>query len=140
VETRFWRVWEIHQKIRKHFDGYWIWLFSKKKPLYDITGKYLFFCEDKDKLIEIAKNEIENHGFHEAKVNYRLLRGQTEHVLCLYYTDDSRKHELADRNMMEYYVKYRYWKSDSATLRGEYSKQFLDKLGKKEREYFTEGK
>jgi hypothetical protein len=137
VETRFWRVSEINQKVRKHFDGYWIWLLSEKKPTYAITGKYLFFSEDKDKLIEIAKNEIEKHGFHEAKVNDKLLGRNTEHVLCLYYSDDSRKHELAERNRMQYHVKYRYWKSDEATLRGEYSPEFLDKLSEEDREHFT---
>jgi hypothetical protein len=58
-------------------------------------------------------------------------------VLCLYYSDDSRKHELAERNRMEYHVKYRYWKSDEATLRGEYSSEFLDKLSEEDREHFT---
>jgi hypothetical protein len=38
------------------------------------------------------------------------MEGQTEHVLCLYYCDDSRKHELRERNDHEYGVKYRYWK------------------------------
>jgi len=122
------------------FGGYWIWLFSEQEPNYHITGKYLFFSEDKDKLIEIATNEIEKHGFHEAKVNDRLLDGQTEHVLCLYYKDDSRKTELAERNKQEYGVKYRYWKSDMATLQGQYSKEFLDKLSKTDRRYFTEPK
>lgn len=119
------------------FDGYWIWLFSEDKPKYEITGKYLFFSSDKDKLIEIATNEIEKHGFHRAKVNMSLLKGQTEHVLCLYYKDDSRKYELAERNKREYGVKYRYWKSDIATLRGQYSKEFLEKLSKSDRQYST---
>ncbi len=122
------------------FDGYWIWLFSEDRPDYEITGKCLFFCEDKNKLIGIATNEIENHGFHEAKVNENLLEGQTEHVLCLYYKDDSRKHELAERNKQEYGVKYRYWKSDEATLKGQYSKEFLNKLRKSDRQYFTKNK
>lgn len=126
--------------MKTKFNGYWIWLFSEEKPNYKITGKYLFFCKDKDKLIEIAINEIENHGFHEAKVNMNLLEGQTEHVLCLYYKDDSRKHELADRNKQEYGVKYRYWKSDLATSSGQYSKEFLNKLKKADRQYFTESK
>jgi hypothetical protein len=126
--------------MRREFDGYWIWLFSKDRPDYEITGKYLFFCEDKDKLIELARNEMENHGFHEAKVNENLLEGQTEYVLCLYYKDDSRKHELAERNNQEYGVKYRYWKSDEATLKGQYSKEFLDKLSKSKRRYFTKDK
>jgi len=122
------------------FDGYWLWLISEEKPNYEITGKYLFFSSDKDKLIEIATNEIEKHGFHRAKVNMNLLKGQTEHVLCLYYKDDSRKHELADRNREEYGVKYRYWKSDEATLKGQYSKEFLEKLSKSDKRYFTRPK
>ncbi len=123
--------------MRTKFDGYWIWVLSEQKPNYNITGKYLFFSSDKEKLLEIASNEIEKHGFHEAKVNNSLLGNRTEHVLCLYYKDDSRKYELAERNKQEYGVKYRYWKSNEATLRGEYSKEFLDGLGKTEREYFS---
>lgn len=122
------------------FDGYWLWLLSEEKPSYSITGKYLFFSEDKDKLIGIATNEIENHGFHRAKVNVNLIEGQNEHVLCLYYKDDSRKHELADRNKLEYGVKYRYWKSDEATLKGQYSKEFLSKLPESERRHFISEK
>ncbi|RLI39472.1 hypothetical protein DRO69_14250, partial [Candidatus Bathyarchaeota archaeon] len=99
-----------------------------------------FFSADKDKLIEIANNEIEKHGFHRAKVNMSLLKGQIEHVLCLYYKDDSRKHELAERNKREYGVKYRYWKSDEATLKGQYSKEFLEKLSKSDRRYFAKSK
>jgi hypothetical protein len=137
LETRFWRVWKISQKVRKIFDGYWIWLLSREKPTYEITGKYLFFSDDKDKLIEIAVNEMGNHGFHHAKVNDKLLPGQTEYVLCLYYVDDSRKHELAERNKQEYGVKYRYWKSDSDTLKGKYSKEFLDRLPENEKKNFT---
>ncbi len=122
------------------FDGYWIWLFSEEKPNYEITGKYLFFSSDKDKLIGIAANEIEKHGFHEAKVNMNLIEGQTEHVLCLYYKDESRKNELAERNKREYGTKYRYWKSDIATLKGQYSKEFLEKLSESDRQYFTKPK
>jgi len=73
-------------------------------------------------------------------VNDKLLEGQTEHVLCLYYADDSRKHELAERNQHEYKVKYRYWKSDSDTLKGKYSKEFLDKLPESKQKFFTSQK
>jgi len=126
--------------MKAKFDGYWLWLLSEEKPNYTITGKYLFFSEDKDKLIGIATSEIENHGFHRAKVNENLLEGQTEHVLCLYYKDDSRKQELAQRNKQEYEVKYRYWKTDEATLKGQYSKEFLGKLPESERNHFTREK
>jgi hypothetical protein len=120
------------------FDGYWIWVLSSDRPNYKITGKYLFFSVDQDRLLEIAKNEILNHGFHRAKVNSKLLGQNTEYVLCLYYKDDSRKYELAERHKTEYPdVKYRYWKSDEATLKGKYSEEFLDKLSKDEKKYFT---
>ena len=122
------------------FDGYWIWHLSEEKPNYEITGKYLFFSSDQDKLIEIATNEIENHGFHRAKVNMNLLEGQTEYVLCLYYKDDSRKKELAERNRRDHGAKYRYWKSDEATLKGQYSNEFLEKLTESDRRYFTKPK
>lgn len=126
--------------MKERFDGYWIWLLSEQRPDYEILGKYLFFHEDKNKLIEIARNEIENHDFHKAKVNGHLLEGQIEHVLCLYYKDDSRKHELAERNKQEYGAKYRYWKSDEATRKGQYSKEFLSNLPKSERMHFTSEK
>jgi hypothetical protein len=48
-------------------DEYWDWYFSDDDPDYTISGRSLFFFEDRGKLIEIAKNEIKNHDFHEAK-------------------------------------------------------------------------
>ena len=127
-------------KMKTHFDGYWNWFFGDKEPDYQITGKYLFFCDDKNKLIKIAKNEIENHDFYEAKINEKLLEDQTDYVLCLYYKDDSRKYELAERNKSKYNVKYRYWKSDEATLKGEYSQEFLSKLKKPDKTKFASKK
>jgi hypothetical protein len=130
----------VYYKVKKDSDGAWMWFRSQDDYDYIITGKYLFFSSDYQKLIDIAINEIRNHGFHKAKVNITLLEGQTDHVLCLYYKDDSRKDELAERNNQEYKVKYRYWKSDEATLRGHYSKEFLDKLNEPDKKYFTEDK
>jgi hypothetical protein len=140
METRFWEVWKISQRVIRIFDGYWIWLRIEDKLTKIISGKYLFFSENKEKLLEIATNEIEKHEFQMAKVNDKLLKGQTDYVLCLYYGDDSRKQELFDRNKQEYGVKYRYWKSDADTLRGKYSKEFLDKLPDSEKKHFTSQK
>ena len=42
-------------KMIERFDGYWIWLASSVKPPYRITCKYLFFSENKERLIKIAK-------------------------------------------------------------------------------------
>ncbi len=121
--------------------GYWIYIVSEEKPSYVITGKYLFFSEIQDRLIEIAKNEIRNFGFHRAKVNSRLLGSNTDYVLCLYYQDDGRKYELADRHSEQYSdTKYRYWKSDKDTLKGKYSEEFISKLDRSGKQHFTTDK
>ena len=88
----------------------------QRKP---ITGKYLFFSEDQQKLVDLAESEVANHGFFRAKIS---TTGNPDFVLCLYWMDDSRKNELAQRHSGTG-VKYRYWKSDAATRRGEYSQQ-----------------
>lgn len=109
----------------------WVYLSKEnEKPPYHITGKYLFFNEDQDRLIDIAEKEFNKYGFHLAKVSNQLLGRNTEYVLCLYYMDRSRANELAKRNEEEYKVKYRFWKSDAATRQGEYSKEFLNNLSK----------
>ncbi len=118
-------------------DGYWIWLRSRTKCPYEITGKYLFFSESKDKLIEIAKNEIVENEFHMAKVSKETSEGKySDHVLCLYFKDDSRKNELAKKYKTPEFVdiKYRYWKLDRDTSlgiyqnRNQHKKKILEKL------------
>ena len=99
-----------------------------------ITGKYLFFSPDQDLLIEIIEDEITNHGFSSAKV-IQEPKGD-DYVACLYWRDDSRKYELAERHKNTPNLKYRYWKSDADTRAGKYSKEFLttptkDKGGEK---------
>ena len=96
----------------------------------DITGKYLFFDEKPEMLEKIAKEEIENNGFDLAKRNVELSGTQTEYVLCLYYKDDSRKHELAKKYKGK--IKYRYWKSNEDTSKGKYSKEYLKNTGNPE--------
>ena len=121
--------------------GHWLYIISEKKPSRAITGKYLFFSENKERLLEIAKNEILEHDFYVAKVNNNLLGSNTDYVLCLYYHDDSRKYELAERyKERDSDIKYRYWKSDEDTLKGKYSEEFLTKLDKVNKERFTTDK
>jgi hypothetical protein len=121
--------------------GYWTYITSEKELGYVITGKYLFFSENKDRLFDIAKNEILEHDFHVAKVNSNLLGSNTDYVLCLYYHDDSRKHELAERYTDKFSdTKYRYWKSDEDTLKGKYSEEFLSKLDKVDKKRFITDK
>ena len=60
----------------------WLYFQSIGDLPYEITDKYLFFSEDRDKLVAIARNEIRNHGFHHAKTNNALAPGSTEFALC----------------------------------------------------------
>lgn len=77
-----------------------------------------------------------SHSFRQAKVNESTIDRNKEHVLCIYYKDDSRSDELATRNEQEYEVKFRYWKSDEDTHKGKYSTEFLDNISGKNKEYF----
>ncbi|MDD5288359.1 MAG: hypothetical protein PHY28_04525 [Dehalococcoidales bacterium] len=120
-------------------DGYWEWFDRSDIPTapYEITGKYLFFSMNRGLLIEIAIDELENGGFHRAKTHMTGITPPSgEYVLCLYYKDDSRKHELAKKYGSWNELKYRYWKSDADTLAGKYSKQFLDELSSNDQKMF----
>lgn len=141
----------IANKVLKRYENGWHHLISLAmmeklrnndyKEYNDITGKYLLWSPDLRSLIDIGVQEIIQHNFHVAKVRSRLLGGITDYVLCLYYKDDSRKHELASRCMTNYpNVKYRYWKPNESTRRGEYSDEFLSKLDPETRKKFIEGK
>jgi hypothetical protein len=123
-------------------DGYWLWFSSKDyfeelkskregKLSEEITGKYLFFHENPKVLAEIAVAEIRGGGFHLVKVNQKIMGAGKDHVLCLYFKDDSQKDELAERYQDKNGIKYRYWKSNDDTRKGKYSKQFLDSLKSK---------
>jgi len=123
----------ISKNVIRIDDEYWRYYirFSKKKPI--ITGKYLFFSESEEELERIALEELENGGFFYAKINTDEHKKGNEYVLCLYYSDDSRKFEMADKYKCNKKIKYRYWKSDEDTRKGKYSEEFLSKLSPKER-------
>lgn len=94
-----------------------------------VTGKYVFFSSDRAALIGLAGVELAQYGFPAAKVPYQ--GAGSAYVLCLYAPDASRKRELADR-LADYQatwpvadLQYRYWKSNDATLAGQYSPRFL---------------
>ncbi|MHA1739399.1 MAG: hypothetical protein ACTSWD_12485 [Candidatus Heimdallarchaeota archaeon] len=128
---------KISKDVLSFTDGYWEYFIHKQKPNYKITGKYLFFCKDREVLRQIAIDEIENNGFHHAKVNIEDKKQGEDYVLCLYYEDDSRKLEMAEKYKDESEVKYRYWKSDEDTLKGKYSDEFLNQLSPEERKKWT---
>ena len=106
---------------------YWTWVEKKfvstdekKASQNSITGKYLFFSKDSDTLLKIALNELKN-GFDFAKIS--ITAKGNDHVLCIYYKNDSRKREFIGKYND---VAYRYWKSDEDTQNGVYSQKFLE--------------
>lgn len=119
-------------------DTHWQWFNSSIKPAYDITGKYLFFSPDRDSLIEIVDREILSGEFHVAKIPLPHTKIGEDYVLCLYYENDTKKHELADRYSKRSGVRYKYWKANKATRSGQYSQRFLDSVTPGDR-YNTEG-
>ncbi len=45
---------KVSKRVLSFTDEYWEWFLHKNKPDYEITGKYLFFCEDREVLRKIA--------------------------------------------------------------------------------------
>lgn len=120
-----------NDNVRKRKDDFWIWYVDEKAlkdSPYQITGKYLFFSRDKEALEKIAIREIEESDFYIAKIPTEEHRRGDEYVLCLYYKDDRKKHELARKYKDRDNIKYRYWKSDKATKQGQYSEKFLSRI------------
>jgi len=99
---------------------------SKSLDDFEITGKYLFFHPNFEILTQVANDEIAHNDFDVAKINSSLDKHATDYVLCLYYRDDSRKNELADKYQKKNGIRYRYWKSDEDTVKGKYSKEYLE--------------
>jgi hypothetical protein len=111
-------------EIETTVDSYWIRFGDPKQSssFYgDHAGKYLIFSDDQETLIAIAKDEIENFGFHDAKVSVR--PNNKDYVLCLYWCDDQRGYELLTRYGNKEHVRYRWWKSNHDTRAGKYSQE-----------------
>ena len=120
---------KMKKLLEEHDRAGWTWIQLKPKGLtkheflakikdtpnsfnVPINGKYLFFSLDRDLLLRIARNEVLNHAFPLAKINLPSNKRGEDYVLCLYYKDNSRKHELAERSKQYPGVRYRYWKGD----------------------------
>ncbi len=117
--------------IMKEADG-WIYIINKNpdiesdrllneecsKEYQGVSGKYLFFSTDRDRLIALAKTILQEYGLSESKVSFgNGLKGQ-DLVLCIYdyknrFANDLRKYADEDNDM-----KYRYWKSNKDTILG----------------------
>jgi len=100
------------------------------------TGKYLFFSPYRSVLLGIVEYELDAGGFNCAKVS---VEAKDDYVLCLYWEDDDRKFELAQRYAGRDDVKYRWWKSDADTRAGKYSDRYKACNGISESEALIEG-
>lgn len=88
----------VSSKIINYADGYWEWFMRVDEPPYEIAGKYLLFSNNRELLAAIALEELETGSFHRSKTHMENIKPPSgEYVLCLYYKDDSRKLELADK-------------------------------------------
>ena len=107
---------------------------ESKKEYHGSLGKYQFFCDDRDKLIEIAKKILLEFDLSNAKISKTKRKTSKGFGYCLLVYDYKPRYV----NEMKKYadetnIKYRYWKSDENTSKGRYSKEFLENLPQTER-------
>lgn len=117
------RVWSVEH-------GGWVWIVRGRQDAADVVGKYLFFHPDRDVLIDLACDVMEEFDLHVAKVPVDRVGG--DWVLCVYDVGPRFAWEMVKYDGWQG-VKYRHWKSDEATRRGEYSEGFRRATGGGER-------
>jgi len=106
-------------------DSGWIWICQTKYlggSFGELSGKYLFFSTRQDLLIQLAKVILVDYGLKISKVVTEDERVGNDFVLCIYDTEPKYLRQL--RRFQTDTIKYRGWKSDSATRAGTYSEQF----------------
>ncbi|HVS43048.1 MAG TPA: hypothetical protein VMU20_12330 [Candidatus Dormibacteraeota bacterium] len=93
----------------------WTVLVSSQPPGYDVTGMYLLWGSDRERLLEIARAEIAGGRFHEARLSVVPGRRPAEHVLCLLAPDGAQRVDLARRvRDSGGGITYLYWKDGTA--------------------------
>lgn len=87
-------------------------------------GKYLFFAPDDPRVLEdIMLEQFQMRPFRSAKLP--TIPGKREDwVLCLYQDDNRYWYDLREAYHNPPRVRFRGFKTDAATRRGEYSEQF----------------
>ena len=106
----------------------WFWVKNddSNQNRNEITGKYLFFSDNKNELIELAENILEKYSLLVAKTPSSDIPNNSNgfgFVLCVYDTENRYCNEL--KKLETNTISFRYWKSDNATRAGKYSKQFV---------------
>ncbi len=105
---------------------YWIKNNSSDQDRNNIKGKYLFFADNKEQLIELAKTILDKYNLLIAKTPSSNTPNNSKgfgFVLCVYDTENRYCNEF--KKMETNSISFRYWKSDDATRAGRYSKQFI---------------
>lgn len=92
--------------------GRWLYFVSFKEKDYVVVGKYLFFAPRPELLVRPAALALER-GFHHAKIS-RYKGDFPNHVLCVYYRDDSRLEQMREL-ALELGLAFGGWKTDAQT-------------------------
>jgi len=107
----------------------WIWIHNKNLHLINhnkITGKYMFFCSDRYKLMELAEELIKKYGLELAKVPDDNFKVGNDWVLCVYDESPRLHEEMKEYDLDD--IRYCGWKSDEETRQGKYSQEFIRNL------------
>ena len=108
-------------------DKWWTWIIGSGHDRNEpVAGKFLFFSADRDRLLEIARAEVETGLFPRAKVRSKQARIGSDYVLCLLAKNRKRAKYLATKYPDSDGVKFRFWKSEADTLAGVYSDQYWE--------------
>lgn len=107
---------------------YWIMFRNEKGTKKEVgtLGKYLYFSDNKQSLISLAKKLLIRYGLPSAKVPKSDIPNNSHgfgFVLCVYSYDDTLKHEL--KQYENEGINYRYYKMNIDTMSGKYSRQYL---------------
>jgi hypothetical protein len=89
-----------------------------EKPNHGTIGKYLFFSDDKNQLIDLGKKLLAKYDLYIAKVPLSNKPQSTRDkgfVLCIYDSTPKLENELAQYADDEKII-YQHWKSDADTL------------------------
>jgi hypothetical protein len=93
--------------------GSWLYLVGPRERDYTSVGKYMFFSPRPEALVPAGRDALLELDFHHGKIS-RYRRGYPNHVLCVYWYDDSRLEEmgaLAAKHGLE----YGGWKTNAET-------------------------
>lgn len=113
VDTRHWK-WIVNHDCSE--DKLNLLKEEIQKEFHGTIGKYLFFSENRDELIELAKKLLTTYNLARAKTTAELKVGYIECVLCIY--DDGPNLVQEMKQYATDTIKYRFWKSDEATMKG----------------------